>query len=38
VTVQWNRGTKHPYEMFVVSNSIAPNVPVQAKQFFIPYS
>jgi branched-chain amino acid transport system substrate-binding protein len=38
VTVQWNRGTKHPYEMFVVSNTTAPNVPVQAKQFFIPYS
>jgi len=37
VTVQWNRGIKHPYEMFVVSTT-APNVPVQAKQFFIPYS
>lgn len=38
VTVQWNRGTKHPYEMFVVSNTVAPKIPLQAKQIFIPYS
>ncbi len=37
VSSQWVKGTKYPYDIVVVANSLAPEVPVQAEPQVIKY-
>jgi branched-chain amino acid transport system substrate-binding protein len=37
VSGQWVKGEKHKYELVVVDNQLAPEIPVARKPFAIPY-